>query len=1521
MTRKKRKFRIFIKTIFAILFWPAVFYILFNSSFIQSILVKQATNYLSKQLKTEVSIEKVDIAFFNSVLLKDIFVKDLQKDTLLHIQELEAELYNVFLDVEKIFLSKLILKNLTFNLKIDSLNISNLQFILDAFASDKKEKDTVNQSNWKIICFDFELINTNFRYQKHDTIQHTYGLNFNDLYLYNLNLDIQGLTFSKDSILFDIENFSFKEKSGFALNELSAYKNVVNSKTINLNDFKFVTAQTKFFSKEFRFVYNSYEAFNDFINEIDLSVKIDKSTEIGLKDISYFVPDIKGYNQILNVSGNIFGKISRLFIDSLDIKYAKKTKLRSHISISGLPNIEKTFLFIKIDTLSTTRADLATIKSPKDSTKQLIVIPQQLSNVGRISYIGEISGYINKIKAKGDIISNIGNINTKITIDRTKTKNTNINGKIDAVNLNLGKLLDNEENFGNITFKNTINININKSIEVETNTKIDSVMLYRYNYKDITLDGNFTQNKFFGNIVINDENLQTNFIGGFDFSYDVPLYEFSVFVNKIVPYKLNLYNDSSFTASIILKTNFVGNKINNIDGNVYLILNEITNSKGQISNENIIIEAIPNYFDSTSIITINSQFADIELNGKIDITDIAKSFKRLVYKFVPTLKEIEDYNTKDSIITIEIDSTKINNFEYKFNIKDTKILSEMFMPEVKIAKNSLISGNYNSLEDSLKLTANIAQILFYNNYFNNLNINLITENDSLKLNIDAKEYTYNDNVGINNIKIFTAINSNYTNTNIIWENNDSLYSSADINLSAYLSRNEETNKPIIKARIKPSELNLDNNIWALYSRQIIIDSTYIRLKNITCINNNQLININGAISEKDNDTLFLKIIDFDLQNFNPLTKPSGLSFSGLVNGETKLYNLYKNALFKTNDSITDMKLNNIYIGNLYLKSNVLENSSKIFLDARMQNRKIKSINFSGYYSPKSKDLDFTGNINKFKFKLIKPFVKGILSRPSGIVYGDISLKGTTDKPQLSAKLKFARTIFTVDYLQTRYNFSDSIFITSNKVEFNKIRLNESMSSYAYLSGNISHNMFNNLNFDINLDAHNFLMLNTKVSDTTSFYGKAYLTGNIQVGGTPEDVEVNVSVKTDKYTQFFIPLSSNSTISDNNSFIKFESKDTTAKFKIKEKEISISGVKLNFDIDVNTDAEIQLIMDEKVGDIIKARGIGNLNLQINTLGKFNMFGKLTLYSGDYLFTLKNLLNKKFSIEKGGNITWTGNPFNALINLNAIYKIKKVPLYDLTLDDNSKDKKIAVNCNLYLKNKLMNPKISFGLDLSGAEDKTEELLKNLPEDNLNKQILSLLVLKKFQALPGITSEISESNSTNLVGSNTTEMLSNQLSHWLSQISDNFDIGVNYQLGDEMTTNELEVALSTQLFNDRVSINSNVGVGGGKIDNDNPSSKNNSEDKSNNIVGDVEIEVKLNKSGSVRLKGFTRANEYSSETYKESQYKQGVGISFRKDFNTFGDLFKDIWNNITFKKYREKRNKKKNKKNNNKDIERKE
>jgi hypothetical protein len=559
---------------------------------------------------------------------------------------------------------------------------------------------------------------------------------------------------------------------------------------------------------------------------------------------------------------------------------------------------------------------------------------------------------------------------------------------------------------------------------------------------------------------------------------------------------------------------------------------------------------------------------------------------------------------------------------------------------------------------------------------------------------------------------------------------------------------------------------------------------------------------------------------------------------------------------------------------------------------------IPNILFSGYYYPRKPEdnVDMDINLQAIQLKIFEPYVKNYCSDLKGQFSGNLTIKGAVKKPLLAGKLSVNAKKITVSYLNTSYHFSQDIIIENNSFGVEDMTLYDVNNNKAFVSGKVYHDNFKNFQLDYDIRANKFMCLNTTEADNSLYYGKAFVSGIINIFGFIDNILIDANVKTEKITsndkadkvtllsktemtKLFIPLSGPSEISGNN-YITFIKKDTSVKIKNKY-NVQLDGLTLNFDLDVTPDAEVQLLFDQKVGDLIKARGYGNIKLQISSKGEFKMYGDYVIEDGDYLFTLQNLINKKFDIEKGSIIKWSGIPYKADLNINAVYRARASlkPFYPEDKSSTAK-KRYPVDLKLTMTDQLLAPQINFDINLPTVDVSVRQHVMSFinTETEINRQVFSLLILSSFITPPQlVVAGASGPGVAEAGASNSTELLSNQLSNMLSKISKDFDVGINYRPGDQVNQKELGLALSTQFFADRLSIDGNVGV-----------NNDNNNQNTNNIVGDVTVDYKITNNGKLRIKAFNKSND-NNRIYTSGPYTQGVGILYREEFDTIGELYK--------------------------------
>ena len=1453
---------------------PATAFILLQNKKIQTYLASEITRQVSENLQVDFQIESVDMILFNRLVMKEVLLKDQYHDTLVYSPRLIATLKNYSIHAKRIMLSKLKFDKATVRLAIDTNNVVNLQFIIDIL---KQPKDSLHPG-WDMAVSNIEFEDSRFLFRNYlrDTLI-LYGLNFTNIELKDLNADLRRFQISRGTVTFAINSISFNDKSGFNLDNMNCHASI--SKTfIHIDNAELITRNSAILADRLYFDFNDYEDFaiGSYSQKVHMNFSF-RESDISFLDLSYCVPRFQDWQGNIHVSGQVKGKVNNLKVRDISLQYGNLTSFSGNFDLIGLPDIRETFMFFDIHNLATdlNRLNNITFPGKNDVT---VKIPERLVQLGRITYTGNFTGFINDFVTYGKFTTDLGRIASDISIKPDSAENIGFRGKLKTDGFDLGKLLNYDEMVGLISMDGLLSGVITPGGEVSANMDgaISALEFNNYNYRNIDVSGRLSKNTFNGSFSVEDPNLRMQFDGKIDNSGTVPVFDFTSEISRARLYALNLsVADPTYTLSCLLQANFTGRTLDEYNGSIKLLNSLFQKQDKQIQIYDLVLEAI--HHADTNKLLLTSGFVDAEISGDYEFTELIGSAGYMLHQYFP------GFSNQLNLPAENISPGK-NRFFYQILFKDTYPVTEFFLPELEIAPDTRIKGFYSPSELTATLTGHFPGLRYRKNLWTDMDIDLFTNDSLVSLTATSDDFITGKQLNLEKIKLMAEAAGDKMKFGLNWNNQGTKINRGYLTGSArYVPRQPGIASGII-VTLDNSNLAINDTLWTIHPGSVRIDSSLVELAGIGISHNDQFILFDGRISELPSDVMGMQFNKFDLKHINQVSREYGLVLDGILEGKASLSDIYENPLFLANLNISELKINEELLGETSLATRWINSERKIHLEAESKRGTLKTVEVSGDYSPGDKKIDFSIGMDKLRMNIIQPYLSSQISDITGIASGKLNLDGTIDQPEMNGSISLQKASFKINYLQTVYSFSDDISIRNNQIIFRNFEIFDKEGKKAVLDGTCTSSYLRNFVFDLRLEAQDFCLLNTLEKDNDTYYGTAIASGVLTLKGIRNDLKLNISAVSRRNTQIFIPLYTGKSISEN-TLVEFITSDDQAISYATEPIPSKKAIGLDmvFDLEMTPDAEVQIIFDPKVGDKLRGNGSGSVKLLINREGDFQMLGDYRFNSGDYLFTLQNIINKKLQLQPGGTIVWNGKPTDAIIDMRAIYSTKASPYILVPEGPEYLKKRLPVECHLIMTGNLMNPAISFEIVLPTAEEETKNFVNNAinTDEELTKQFLSLLVINNFsstQAGSG-TSIMAGSTGAGMAGVTTSELLSNQLSNWLSQISSDFDIGVNYRPGDEISTNQVEVALSTQILDDRVTIHTNVDVSGsngqGTAQGTNTTS----------IAGEFDLEVKLTDDGKFRVKAFNHSND--DRLYKTSPYTQGVGFVFGEDFNTFFDL----------------------------------
>ncbi len=1436
---------------------------------IQTLLVKRITENISAKIKSTISVGRVDFIFFNRLRLNDILIKDKNNDTLLYAARASIGIRKIDLRHNSVRLNRVIIINPVVAFITDSTGVNNLKWYLDLI---KNPYDTTDKAS-NISINQIDIRNARFALVNKTRINENDLLDFSNLHLTDLNGIVEDFIIRNDSTSFSVYNLAFRESKGFTVQKMSS--NILLSN----NNIFFSSASIYCDSSILNIPHlgilpDSSSSFDNFIDQVRLDLLLDRSL-VSFSDLQYFIPSLRGMDETINLSGKITGTISELKGRNIEMSYGNNSSLDCDFDLSGLPEIDNTFIYIGVNKLIVNPDDVGKVSIPG---KGNIKLPEVLYKLGSFSFDGNFTGFTTDFVTYGKITSNAGTISTDVSFRPEGSNRYKVKGLVTGSNIALGILTGEEELLGKLSMRTNIDMYASSFNEFSGNLTglIDSVEVNNYKYRDISLNGIFSEKTWDGSVKISENNIRMDLLGMFDFSEKLPEFDFSLNLPKADLFRLNLVKDTTAKVSMLATANFKGNNIDNLDGEIRLLNANLTRRGNSLEFYDFSLRTFTE--NSKPAISLRTDYVDADIRGYYNFSGLRTAIKSILAKVMPS-----------RFPAPEPDKELIrNSFTFNIGFKNTDKINNFFNTGILLAERSRLTGSV--FPDSIMQISGEAKTLnIRNNIIKDLSVESVYS--SSELSIDIKSSTL-DLLGQSELKGF-KIDLITKPDNFIftlgWDNQEEILNRGNFVARGTFIKDETISKnPVLKIVIDSTGIYNRNNLWKISNSLILLDSNAVKINKLYISNKDHYYLVNGSVSENPADTLRLEFRGIDILPLNYLIRKKAdpdkisLNFRGLLDGNILLTNIYKSALIESNLKIINFSLLDSEFGVLSAVSAWNSETKVADINAGTDLNGKRILDVSGYYDPEARKFELNASADKLPVDALNPLLKIFASGITGTTSGKVKLSIESGKPTLKGSLFAENTSMKIDYLQTRYTVNDSIRFDKNNIIFNNVKLSDEKGNPGTLNGSVYHNYFKEYGTDLIITTNEFMVLNTKPRDNDVFYGTAYATGVTTIKSTENSLSFDISAKTDRNTKFYIPLNSTETVSDY-SFITFISHDTLPESEKSPAEIILPAdnqtyMDLNFDLEVTPDAEVQLIFDSKVGDIMQGHGSGNLNINLSRKGEFKISGDYIIDDGDYLFTLGNILNKPFSVENGGKITFNGNIEDAEIEMKAIYKLK-ASLYEI-LQDERFNERIPVECQIFLSGKLFNPVIRLDIYLPTADESTRTYLNNVitTEEEKSRQFLYLLVMNSFYSDPsyGTTLTSTTTTGTSAMAVTTTEMVSNQLSNWLSQISNDFDIGFNYRPGfKDISSNEVQLALSTQLLNDKMVINGNFDVRG----------TGGTSDNAGQLTGDFDIEYKI--TDKIRFKVFNRFN--NPYTGKQAPYTQGFGLFYRQDFDKFSDLFK--------------------------------
>lgn len=1462
-------------------FW--IFYalptILVNVPYIQKKISTTATNELSSRLGVPVKIGKVDIEWFNRLVLEGLYLEDQNGKVMFEANHVAAGFEVLPLLKGRFVFTTVRLFGFSVNLSKQTPGDKlNLQFVIDAFAS----KDTIKKDKNIDLRFNSILIKRgNFSYNVGSESTTTGKFNPKHVNISNLSAKISLKAFNKDSLNANIKKMSFDEASGFSLNKLSL--NIVgNQDSAFINNFEVRLPQTDL--KIDRAIINLTEvdSISQLLNNAPVNLNIAPS-QICLKDLSPFVPAFSNFMETIELSAEASGYINNIDLKRLTLKYSDKMLFVGKMDLKNIAHPEEAYVFGQVNKMYITTEGLSGLVN--NFNKQPVELPAPITRLGTINFTGEISGFFDNLVAFGKLSSSIGSIQTDMIFGSNKEKNiaAYLKGHIASSDLHIHELFNEDNPYGNARFDINLDASrpINGNFSGTIHANISELDYKKYKYENIQLSGKFKKNGFNGTLQIDDPNGALYAEGIFQHQGKNSIFNFTADLQHFRPQSLNLTDKyEAPEISVSLNADFTGDNIDNIEGSV--TVNDLSFKTTPSSFFLKKLEVAASGYSEDRHLTIQSDILNGEITGAYSFKTIVPSFMNTFKGYVPALINVTQKEQK----------VQENNFSLLLSLENTEALSQTLKLPFTVQTPGRITGHYNNIYNRFRIEAYLPKFkmgksMFESGYFT-------CENPEDKIKMELRAINYNAKGLRNYLHLKADAKENRLNTFIGWANNKQRLFKADLSASTLFVEEENEKGPATlrtEIAINSSPLIIADSLWNIAPANVMIRNGKIGIEDIHISHADQYIHLNGLVSKEPLDTLNLDLRQIELSYIFDILNIPVLQFGGKATGKFNINDVYGSRMLNTDLEIQDFSFNQVKLGRLNLFSEWDDMQKGILMLGSIYKNDSTWTDVNGYIYPVGPNagLSLYFDANDINVAFLHPFVDKVIKNLQGRAFGNIHLHGPFKALTVEGDAFVQDGGLGIEFLDTYYTFSDSVHLDSASVNLRNITVHDKFNNSSKVNLKFNHKHFHDFDFLVNVQANNMLMYDASEKHNPMIYGTVFGSGSATIKGNDKLINFDINMQSEPKTSVFLNFMNNNSAADYD-FISFVDKkkiarNSTALSTDSIKEVSPftenegAELRMNFLLDITPDANIELIMDPIAGDRIKGNANGSLQIQYGTKSDLRMYGGVNIISGNYNFSLQQIIHKDFKIREGSSIDFRGDPFNANMNINAIYNLTaNLSDLDQSLVIESPHPSVPVNCVLKLDGMLRSPTISFDLELPGSNQELERQMRSFidTEDMMTRQIVYLLVLNKFYT-PDYSTTAYRSNELNAVASSA---ISSQLSSILNSFTDKVQIGANIRAGQDGFSDrstEMEMLLSSQLLDNRLLINGNFGYKNSYYNN-----------QKNVFIGEFDLEYKLTKNGDIRLKAYNHANDMY-QYLKQSLTTQGVGIMFKKDFTRPSEIFR--------------------------------
>lgn len=1408
---------------------------------------------LCDKFGTKVKVGRVDLGFINRLILDDSYMQDKNGEQMLRVSRISVKINLLALANGQIEITSAQFFGLHANLyKATPEAKPNFQFVIDALAS----KDSTKQKTPLDLQINSLIIrNGEISYRVLSRPSRPGKFSADDINARNISAHIIINRITDDSLNVKVKRIAFDERCGFKLKSLSLSAIACRTKT-KIENFKLELPATLI---QIPSLQASYRMKNGQIEmptlQFDGSIK---APYISPSDLAVFVPTLTRLNMrpALDIQFNGTGSsltVKKISINTID----GSLQLVANGGVKNYP--ANPSWYTNIDQLKAGQQAISNIYAVATGKN----VPNIIERLGNVQITGYAGGDKKNIASEGKLHTSPGNLT--LAFDKRGDK---ITAHMETVRFDIGSLV-NENKLGHISAN--LNVHGSSKDNFAAQGRVYDFDYNGYKYRSLNLNATYRNKRLEGKANIDDPNVQLTAIGTFVNNGAKPNLQLKANIAHFEPNTLRLtdkWQQTAFAANIAC--DIKGSDINNADGSIELHDFAMRGPETEYNINNVSVKT--GYNNGNHFLDVDSDFGTIDINGHFSYNTIVRSVLNMVAAKLPTIPGLTHKPQRE-----------FNDFTLNASLNSTEWMNRLLGIPLEIHRPLNISGEIDDKNEKINLWCDVPSFTFNGNRFSDAFVNVESPSDTLKADIRIKKLA--DRGKYMALHLNAGASDNHLNTSLSFSNNERHPLKGIINSSTVFAKDEE-GVSTAYIDVLPSRATIGDTTWHVAPSSIIYSKNKLKVNSFSVSHDNQMLAINGTATKSENDSLLVTLNDIDVSYVLNLVNFHSVDFLGMASGEARIAGAFsEKPLLSADVIVKDFKFETGRMGTLYANVGYNHEEGNIEINAVAKDEDNRWTDINGYVSPKHNYIDLAIDAHRTRAEFMESFCGSFMDNVNADINGNVNVVGPLNNINLVGKAVIDGSVRLSALNTTYWMRGDSVTFVPDEIKFKGDTLYDRNGNIGIMTGSIYHKHLTNLSYALKVKAKNLLAYDTHSFGDNTFYGTAYVTGDCDIKGKSGEVVIDIDAVPEKNSILVYNAADQSSIGStdfitwkDNNVEETDSTDTEHNNKV---DIS-TNIRLNFLINCNPNATLKLIMDEKTGDYITLNGDGVLRASYFNKGSFDIYGNYIVDHGVYKLTIQNIIKKDFTFQKGGSISFGGDPYNAALNLKALYVLNSVSLADLNIGRSFSNNNVRVNCLMNITGNPNSPKVDFDLDMPNMSNDIKQMVYSLlnAEEEKNQQVLYLLAVGRFMAQNNnnnATGETPQYSQTSLaMQSFLSGTISQQLNSVLSNVinSSNWNFGANISTGTEGFNNaEYEGMLSGSLLNNRLLFNGQFGY----RDNANATTS---------FIGDFDLKYLLFPNGNLAINVYNKTNDRYFT--RNSLNTQGLGVIMKKDFTRISDLF---------------------------------